>query len=248
MNQKKRYNQIWGSIDIQDPKIWSTWEISKNFQGKTNLGIGSGGYPKIPIKNGYFLDICESAMKDLKKMGANTFVGDAIDLPFKHNFFDFVTAMEVLEHIENDQKAVDEIFRVLKLSGFFMLSVPLKMELYTEIDKLAGHCRRYEIKELKDLVENAGFKIVKYRYPSKYVKKLNSFLDSSRITKALYRSEKSWGLFNMPRFLLNWLVKIWAFMERRGAPKWCTDIEKLEQYPDKAIVMLCQKINNNTSE
>ncbi|MBL7156420.1 MAG: hypothetical protein ISS87_02410 [Candidatus Pacebacteria bacterium] len=52
----------------------------------------------------------------------------------------------------------------------------------------------------------------------------------------------------MPRFLLNWLVKIWAFMERRGAPKWCTDIEKLEQYPDKAIVMLCQKINNNTSE
>jgi len=239
MDQKQRYNQIWNSMAVQNPKIWSTWEISKNFQGKRNLEIGPGNYPKIPLENGYFLDISETAIQGLKKLGLNTVVADATNLPFENEFFDFVAAMEVLEHIENHNQTLSEIFRVLKPLGFFMLSVPLKMEFFNEWDEAAGHYRRYEIPELQNLLSSNNFKIVKYRYPSQWLKKLN--LDKSKLFKKAYQSEKSWNFFSIPKPLINLGVKAWAFFEKKGTPKWQTDVENLDNYKDKAIVMLCQK-------
>lgn len=241
MKQKQRYDQLWQSIDIQNPEIWSLWKIIKDFQKKKNLEIGPGNYPKIPIKNGFFLDISETAINSLKQLGANTVTGDATNLPFENEFFDFVAAIEVLEHIENDGSAFSEIARALKPSGFFLFSVPLKMELYNEVDRLVGHYRRYEIKELQDLLLKNNFKILKYRYPSFYVKKLNAFLSSSRFTKALYKSKSSWSFFHVPGFLLNLGAKTWAFVERKGAPEWQTDIENLEKYPGRDIAIFCQK-------
>lgn len=57
------------------------------------------------------------------------------------------SGQEVLEHIRDDKKAISEIARVLKPSGFFLFSVPLRMDLYSEIDQIIGHKRRYEIEK-----------------------------------------------------------------------------------------------------
>lgn len=50
--------------------------------------------------------------------------GDALVLPFEDEVFDIVTSFEVLEHIKDDYKAVQEISRVLKPGAVFFFSVP----------------------------------------------------------------------------------------------------------------------------
>jgi len=54
---------------------------------------------------------------------------DICDLPFLDNEFDFIICNHVLEHIPNDKKAMEEIFRVLSQNGTAILQVPYKKEL-----------------------------------------------------------------------------------------------------------------------
>ena len=50
--------------------------------------------------------------------------GDALDLPFPDDTFDRIIASEVLEHVPDDQRSLDEIFRVLKPGGTLAATVP----------------------------------------------------------------------------------------------------------------------------
>lgn len=241
MNQKKRYNQIWQRGDPQKPQIWSTWEIIKNFQGKRNLEIGPGNYPKIPIESGYFLDTSENCIENLKRLRGKAIVGDITRLPFENEFFDLVVAIEVLEHIDDDKRAISEIARVLQSSGFFLFSIPLRKDLYSEIDRIVGHKRRYEIEELKNLLSKNGFKILRYRQSSFYLKVLDIWARFFRLSNILYKSKGHVNYFHSPKFLVNFYAKGMAFLDRKGAPRWQTDLENLSQYKEKGIVIFCQK-------
>ncbi len=59
----------------------------------------------------------ESPLADIK--------ADICDLPFADASFDWILCNHVLEHIPNDQKAMQELFRVLKPGGKALLQVPL---------------------------------------------------------------------------------------------------------------------------
>ncbi|TFG14380.1 MAG: class I SAM-dependent methyltransferase [Promethearchaeota archaeon] len=74
--------------------------------------------------------------------------GDLTALPYKDGSFDFVCALDVLEHIKNDKLAISEISRILKKKGILIITVPHRMKFYTQQDKLIGHYRRYEVDEL----------------------------------------------------------------------------------------------------
>jgi len=50
---------------------------------------------------------------------------DITDINFKDDYFDFIICNHVLEHIVDDQKAMRELFRVLKPEGFAILQVPI---------------------------------------------------------------------------------------------------------------------------
>jgi ubiquinone/menaquinone biosynthesis C-methylase UbiE len=50
--------------------------------------------------------------------------GDALNLPFKDESFDIVTAFEVIEHLYDPQKALGEIRRILKMDGIALISTP----------------------------------------------------------------------------------------------------------------------------
>lgn len=241
-NNPKIYDQLWRCGGIQKPTIWSLWNITKDFEGRRNLELGAGNCPRIPVKGGYFLDTSKEAIKNLEKMGGVSIVGDVINLPFEDNFFDLVAGFEVLEHIENNEKAFSEIARVLKPFGFFLFSVPLRQELFNEFDSAAGHQRRYEITELKELLSKNGFKILKYRAPGFYIKILNK-LNSPLITRALRngRVKNSLEDFVLPKRIFNLHYQILSFFERKGVPKWKTDLKGLLKYKENWIVMLCQK-------
>jgi len=70
------------------------------------------------------LDNINYTTTDLHSPLANV-KADICDLPFKENQFDVILCNHVLEHIPNDKKAMQELFRVLKPGGWAILQVPL---------------------------------------------------------------------------------------------------------------------------
>lgn len=78
--------------------------------------------------------------------------------------FDTVIYLNVLEHIEDDRSEMKDVFEALKPGGYAVVFVPAFQWLYSELDRLIGHYRRYTKHELCEILEEAGFAIVEARY------------------------------------------------------------------------------------
>jgi ubiquinone/menaquinone biosynthesis C-methylase UbiE len=93
---------------------------------------------------------------------------DANTLPFKDNFFDEIYCYEVLEHVKNLDKVLDEIKRVLKNKGKFILTVPLKeseeilIKYNKDYPKQVGHERFFSKKDILKVLSKKKFKMKKY--------------------------------------------------------------------------------------
>jgi SAM-dependent methyltransferase len=93
--------------------------------------------------------------------------GDALDLPFPDGTFDHVVASEVLEHVSDDQRALRELFRVLKPGGTLAATVPawlpenicwLLSEEYHAPFVPGGHVRIFSELELRNRMRAAGLR------------------------------------------------------------------------------------------
>lgn len=73
--------------------------------------------------------------------------------------FDVITTFEVLEHIKDDADALKKWSKWLRPNGRLILSVPSREKYWSDHDVWAGHCRRYERKQLTLLLEAAGFEV-----------------------------------------------------------------------------------------
>jgi SAM-dependent methyltransferase len=97
---------------------------------------------------------------------------DVTEIGFEENDFDVVLCNHVLEHVQDDRKAMDEIFRVLRPGGFAVLQVPLALDLATTLEDPSvasekerratygqkDHLRLYGL-DYFDRLENAGFRV-----------------------------------------------------------------------------------------
>jgi glycosyltransferase involved in cell wall biosynthesis len=77
---------------------------------------------------------------------------------------DSVICFNVLEHIEEDEKALKNIFDLLEPRGRLLLFVPSHRWLYGSLDRHLGHHRRYGKEELKKKLEDAGFRVIFSKY------------------------------------------------------------------------------------
>ncbi len=89
---------------------------------------------------------------------------DVRRLPFAGGTFDVVTAMDIIEHIDDDKAAAAEIFRVLKPGGRLLVTVPAFSSLWSEHDVALHHFRRYTTPRLKDLFQRVGLSVDKLSY------------------------------------------------------------------------------------
>ncbi len=79
-------------------------------------------------------------------------------IPVKYrSFFATVFSINVLEHIEDDNKALENMNLLLKKGGRIVLLVPAKKYAFTKLDKELGHYRRYEKSEIINKLNKAGF-------------------------------------------------------------------------------------------
>jgi SAM-dependent methyltransferase len=92
--------------------------------------------------------------------GARLYQMDARSIPFTAEF-DVIGALDVLEHIEDDERVISEVARALRPGGGFLISVPQHPSLWSVQDKAAGHVRRYTARSLRRRIEAAGFEVVR---------------------------------------------------------------------------------------
>jgi len=144
-------------------------------------------------------------------------LGTATKLPFPDLTFDFVIMADVLEHIENDNLALNEVFRVLNSTGHVIITVPSHPFLYGTHDRALSHVRRYDKHELKRLVNEAGFEIQK-------LTSTNMFLLLPAMIQKLVEHPQRQGVRNgkLPS-VLNDIVRLWYCFEnavtiRAGLP------------------------------
>lgn len=80
---------------------------------------------------------------------------------FKDKKFDSIVCLNVLEHIKDDQSALNNLFSLLKTEGKLILLIPAHQFLYGQIDRSIDHYRRYNKTEIISRLKGIGFEISK---------------------------------------------------------------------------------------
>lgn len=86
-------------------------------------------------------------------------MGEICNLPFPAEKFHLVLATDVVEHVEDDARAMSEIARVLRPQGFAIITVPAFPCLWGRQDDVAHHKRRYKYRQMRTLVQSAGLSV-----------------------------------------------------------------------------------------
>jgi SAM-dependent methyltransferase len=82
---------------------------------------------------------------------------DLLQCPLPAASFDAIVLLNVLEHIEDDVRALQQVFRLLKPGGVAIIEVPAGPQLYDAYDKALMHFRRYGMAELVEKLDGTGF-------------------------------------------------------------------------------------------
>lgn len=141
------------------------------------IGCASGDFGITLAKKGYrglVIDFSDEALElvgeTIKQEGITTLRFEKKDFIAigTGEKFDLITMFEVLEHIEKNKEALQKVSELLNNGGIFLCSVPARSKLWGASDILVGHVKRYDKKEFIGLLQDSGFKVVKflsYGYP-----------------------------------------------------------------------------------
>jgi ubiquinone/menaquinone biosynthesis C-methylase UbiE len=111
------------------------------------------------------LDFEYAALQYVKSRGLPGPVqASAESLPFRDHAFDAITALDVVEHVDDDHAAAREIYRVLKPGGTAVITVPAFPFLWSEHDIALHHRRRYVAPQLRALFEGTGLRVERVSY------------------------------------------------------------------------------------
>jgi SAM-dependent methyltransferase len=129
-----------------------------------DFGAGTGRFAERIRRSGFRVTCLETdpglSLK-LREMGFE--VKSTLDSADSEQW-DCIYSLNVLEHIEDDQAAVDRIASSLRPGGTTFIFVPAYALLYSAMDRKVGHVRRYSRARMKRLLTGAGLKIETIRY------------------------------------------------------------------------------------
>lgn len=164
-----------GRLLIDRYDAWLFGEFSP-YLGQRVLEVGCGLGNQIRHLTGRDLvvgiDLASSSVervqqdyKDYPNIHAYTYsITDPAVLALSENGFDSALSLNVLEHVEDDQLALQHIYQMLKPGGKLILVLPAHMALYGTMDTSIGHYRRYNREFLRARLEKAGFRVLKDKY------------------------------------------------------------------------------------
>lgn len=233
--------------DNQDKEVWSQnffWSSSRNRlfkrivydhlkpKGKTKyleIGCATGEFIRHIVENKN-LDITGSEiyLKALvhaqKNFPGVNFIQYDITQGVIGEEFDLIVAFDVIEHIEDDATAISNINKMLGENGCLIITVPQHRFMWSNLDAILHHKRRYSRRELVTKLQENGFDI---RYATSFLFVLfplmliSRFLDKSRSRTQPDKSDDSAlkKRVHFPAFLnriFDYFMRIDEFFIRMG--------------------------------
>ena len=133
------------------------------------LDVGCGTGSNLAAFSGFALaagiDMSVEALGFCRQRGIERVALSEVErLPFPDGAFDVITAMDMLEHTDDDLAALAELRRVLKPGGLLLVTVPAYGFLWSEHDEALKHRRRYTAHELRNKMTVTDFRIERSSY------------------------------------------------------------------------------------
>ncbi|HEX9924173.1 MAG TPA: methyltransferase domain-containing protein [Anaerolineae bacterium] len=160
-SRNRALNAVMGSILLDKPDF-----------RLLDIGCGAGNMIHHLSRYGQVkgLEIDARPVQVAQQRGYDVDLFDATKpMPFDDSSFDAVTALDVIEHNEDDLAILADSHRILKPGGHIVITVPAFMWLWSHNDDLNAHVRRYTAGELRQKMTQAGFKVRRITYNNFFV-------------------------------------------------------------------------------
>jgi len=141
--------------------------FGKHSRVAVDIGCGSGRNLPVLARRAdrvIGLDRSAAALESAASQGRQTVRADGQAIPLADSSVDLLSALDVLEHLDDDRGALDEFHRILRRDGLLLVSVPAYRFLWSEHDEALRHRRRYVASELHIKLTRAGFRVLKRSY------------------------------------------------------------------------------------
>ncbi len=156
MAQARNYNNwLFGQI-----RPWLTSPVAE-------VGAGTGTFSRLLSDSGLTVTAIDKNSQYLASIRGISTIKANLENPLPkslHHKFSSVIALNVVEHIVHDTQALANIYALLRPSGRLVVLVPAHMWAYGSLDKNLGHVRRYNSRQLVQLLISAGFTVTRLRY------------------------------------------------------------------------------------
>lgn len=158
---RRFYDPMWRDARLVEPQRFNTWPLVSSLvsQSRSRLEVAPGLRPRLPVEGTHFVDLSEPAIAKLRPRAASVTLGSITALPFAVGQFDLVCAIDIVEHVDDENGALSELSRVCEADGVLLVAVPLHPSRWTAFDDFVGHCRRYEPQQLLDKLGEYGFTV-----------------------------------------------------------------------------------------
>jgi len=131
-----------------------------------DVGCGTGANLEMLSQFGEAegVDVSDDALEFCRGKGLNVQKGLAEKLPYEDGAFDVTTALDVVEHLDDDIAGLEEMFRVTKSGGYSLIFVPAFMWLWGVQDDISHHRIRYTKSQIIERLGKAGYSIERATY------------------------------------------------------------------------------------
>lgn len=181
-----------------------------------DVGCGTGANLEMLSQFGSAegVDVSDDALEFCRKKGLTVQKGLAETLPYEDETFDVSTALDVIEHLDDDIAGLKEMFRVTKTGGYSLIFVPAFMWLWGVQDDISNHRIRYTKKQIVERIETAGYMVERATYANftffapilggRTIMKLTGIKPESENNITISGLNGVFGkLFSAERFILN---------------------------------------------
>jgi SAM-dependent methyltransferase len=139
-------------------------KFAVNSKNIVDFGAGIGTFANAMWKNGFFVHCIETDEIQSRFIESQGLPVKSSLLSLGLNQIDFIYALNVLEHIEDDGAVLRQMHLSLVPGGFVFIYVPAFEILFSSMDYKVGHFRRYTKKDLIEKLQSANFIIEDAQY------------------------------------------------------------------------------------
>jgi len=163
------------SADVQDDHWWfaARRRILETFLSEIGerrhvleVGCGTGANAAVlgRFRDVLGLDVDHGALGYAQTRYRRVIQADARSMPLRDGCCDLVVALDLLEHLDDDEAGAREMYRVLEFGGSALVFVPAFSILWGVQDEWSHHRRRYRRAQIEALSTGAGFRVRRMGY------------------------------------------------------------------------------------